>query len=425
VGRKRFEFVEANTMTWRVKTYYVSAAVSSLIALISVLVLEWSHVIYMLSMILNMLNLDVSLTHLALAMPESFAYDLFALKYIVISMFVVALVISLWAGIAVVKHWVLLLYGLGNLAAFAFAFIVTSYVMFPAQHYTAKYLSVEEFIGSNFREDQLGTAASAAWRVMVLEINGDARAYPINYITQTHVAGGELVGGEDVVMTFCGLSHLAVPFANEVNGQKLNLRVMGQFHNNLVLFDRDTNEPIHQIRGKFEHEGTALKAYPSVMMSIDNFVALYPDGMVYYRPPNERDFIDKMVFTLLEHAMGEQYDPSTSELAFDTTPYADKRLPAKELIYAITDNGKSVVFTKEFVANQSGGYLEYELENQTIAVKYFAEYDYIDMFVGGGAQNISHLGELPDGTMRVKYRHINQMLWRVYQYFYPDSELFS
>jgi hypothetical protein len=123
--------------------------------------------------------------------------------------------------------------------------------------------------------------------------------------------------------------------------------------------------------------------------------------------------------------MGEQYDPSTPELAFDTSPYDDKRLPAKELIYAIIDDGKSVVFTKEFIAGQSGGYFEYQLRGQTIAVKYFPEYDYVDMFVGAGAQNVNHLGELPDGNKLVKYRHINQMLWRVYQYFYPDSELFS
>ncbi len=412
-------------MNWRMKTFYASAAISSLVGLISLLVLEWSHVIYMLSISLNLLNVDVSLTQLAQVMPEQLAYDLFALKYSLIPLFLVAFCISLWAGIAYVKRWVLLLYGLCNFGVFTVAFFVTSYIMFPAQHYSAKYLSVEEFLGTDFREDQLGTAASAAWRVMVLEINGDARAYPINYITQTHVAGGEQVGGEDVVMTFCGLSHLSVPFANEVNGQKLNLRVMGQFHNNLVLFDRDTNEPIHQIRGKFEHEGTALKAYPSVMMSIDNFVTLYPQGKVYYRSPSERDLIDKIVFMLLEHTMAEQYDPSTSELAFDTSPYVDRRLPAKERIYAIVDEGKSAVFTKEFIAEQSGGYFEYRQNGQTIAIKYFAEYDYIDMFVGSGARDVNHLGELPDGTKLVKYRHINQMLWRVYQYFYPDSELFS
>jgi hypothetical protein len=405
--------------------FYVSAAISGVIALASFLILEWSHVIYMTSMPFKLMNLDVSFTDLAEAMPEKLAYDVFALKYYLIPLFIVTFLISLWAGYRSIKRWVLVSYGLCNFGIFAFAFIVTSYILFPSQHYSAKFLPVEEFLETNFREQALGTATSAADRVMVLEINGDARAYPFTYITQSHVVGGEQIGGEDVVMTFCGLSHLSVPFENEVNGKKLNLRVMGQFHNNLVLFDQDTNEPIHQIRGKFEHEGTKIKTYPSVMMSIDNFVELYPQGKVYYRAPEERNFIDKLAFLLLNYAMGEQYDPSTSELAFDTNPFTDQRLPAKERIYAIVDHGKSIVFTKEFIAEKSGGYFEYDLNGQTIAIKYFADYDYIDMFIGSDAQEVNSLGEMSDGRKLAKFRHINQMLWRVYQYYYPDSIMFS
>jgi hypothetical protein len=407
------------------KLFYVSAAISGVIALSSFLVLEWSHVIYMLSMPFKLLDFDVSFTGLAEAMPEALAYDVFALKYYLIPIFIISFMVSLWSGYRSLNRWVLLSYGVCNFGIFSFAFIVTSYIMFPAQHYSATFLPVVDFLQTDYRNENLGTAASAANRVMVLEINGDARAYPITYITQTHVAGGELIGGEDVVMTFCGLSHLSVPFSNEVNGQKLNLRVMGQFHNNLVLFDRDTNEPIHQIRGKFEHEGTKLKTYPSVMMSIDNFVELYPDGKVYYRAPEDRNFIDKMVFLLLEHAMGEQYDTSTQELAFDTNPFIDQRLHAKERIYAIVDHGKSVVFTKEFIAEKSDGYFEYDLNGETIAIKYFADYDYIDMFVGSDAREVNSLGEMSDGRKLAKFRHINQMLWRVYQYYYPDSIMFS
>ena len=412
-------------MNRRLTIFYFSAAISVLVAGVSLVILEWSHVIYMSSMIVNLLHIDYSFTHLAEAMPERLAYDLFALRLVLIPLFLITFCISLWSGFRVLKRWVLMLYALFSLGVFSFAFIITSYIMFPAQHYSAQFLSVEQFLNTNFAEDQLGTAASAADRVMVLEINGDARAYPITYITQTHIAGGEEIGGEDVVMTFCGLSHLSVPFANEVNGQELDLRVMGQFHNNLVLFDTHTNEPIHQIKAKFEHEGTALKKYPSVMMGIDNFVRLYPEGKIYYRAPEGRDFIDKLVFQLLEHSMGEQYDTSTSELAFDTSPYDDKRLPAKERIYAIINEEKGIVFTRDFIAEKSGGYFEYDLNGQTIAIKYFAEYDYIDMFVGSDAREVNHLGELPNGVKLSKFRHINQMLWRVYQYFYPESELFS
>jgi hypothetical protein len=135
---------------------------------------------------------------------------------------------------------------------FFFAFYATPYFLLETQHYTAKFLTVGEFKNSNYKQQAYGTADSAANRAMVLEINGDARAYPITYITQSHVAGGELIG-----------------------------------------------------------------------------------------------------------------------------------------------------------------------------VKYFAEYDYVDMFIGGNASEINHLGILPDGAKLEKFRHINQMLWRVYQHFYPNSILHS
>jgi hypothetical protein len=340
-------------------------------------------------------------------------------------LFFVTFGISLFAGFNRYKPWKLVAYSIINLAMFIVAFYVTPFVAFPAQHYTAKFISVEEFSKSDFKDQKIGTGPSARNRAIVLEINGDARAYPISYITQTHIAGGELIGGEDVVMTFCGLSHLSVPYMNEVNGQPLDLRGMGQFNNNLVMFDRDTHEPIHQIKGEMIYSGSPLQELPSVLMDLDNFMELYPGGKVYYRAPNERTIVDKVMFSLMEYAMGEQYDESTEELAFDTSPYLDRRLGAKERIYAITKNGESIVFTKEFIAEKSNGYYELDLDGQIIAIKYFKDADYVDMFIGGNASEVNHLGILPNGKKLEKFRHINQMLWRVYQNFYPKSIIYQ
>lgn len=405
--------------------FYVTAAISLLIGFVGNIILEWSHVIYTLSMGSKLLGLNVSFTDLAMLMPESISYNIFALEKILTPLFFVTFGISLLAGFKRYKPLTLIAYSLINLIMFTFAFYVTPFVAFPAQHYTAHFINVEEFSKSDFKDQKIGTGPSARNRAIVLEINGDARAYPISHITQTHIAGGELIGGEDVVMTFCGLSHLSVPYMNEVNGQKLDLRVMGQFNNNLVMFDRDTHEPIHQIRGKMIYSGSPLKELPSVIMDIDNFIELYPEGKIYYRAPKDLNIIDRVMFSLMEYAMGEQYDESTEELAFDTSPYLDKRLGAKERIYAIVKNGKSIVFTKEFIAEKSNGFYELDLDGQIIAIKYFKDADYVDMFIGGNASEVSHLGVLPGGKKLKKFRHINQMLWRVYQNFYPESVIYK
>ena len=402
-------------------TFYFSASIALLVGFVGFIVLEWSHVIYTLSMVSNLLGMNVSYTHLAMMMPENLSYEIFALEKILVPLFFITFGISLLAGFRRIKPLVLITYSIVSIGMFTFAYFVTGYIAFPAQHYSAKFISVDEFLISDFKDQKIGTAPSARNRALVLEINGDARAYPISYITQSHIAGGEQIGGEDVVMTFCGLSHLSVPYVNEVNGGKLDLRVMGQFNNNLVMFDSDTHEPIHQIKGKMHFSGTPLKELPSVVMDIDNFVKIYPEGKIYYRAPHDRNFIDNIMFSLMEYAMGEQYDESTDELAFDTSPYLDKRLAAKERIYAIVKNGKSIVFTKEFIAEKSNGFHVMEFDDQTIAIKYFKDADYIDMFIGTDAREVNHLGVLPDGTKLEKFRHINQMLWRVYQNFYPES----
>jgi len=405
--------------------FKISAIISLLIGLVGCIILEWSHVIYTLSMISNLLGLNISFTELAMKMPERLSYDIFALEKILVPLFFITFGISLLAGFKRLKPLTLIAYSLVNLCMFTFAYFVTGYIAFPAQHYTAKFISVDEFSKSDFKDQKIGTAPSARNRALVLEINGDARAYPISYITQSHIAGGEKIGGEDVVMTFCGLSHLSVPYVNEVNGKKLDLRVMGQFNNNLVMFDSETHEPIHQIKGKMIFSDEPLKELPSVIMDLDNFIKIYPEGKIYYRAPKDRTIIDKIMFSLMEYAMGEQYDESTDELAFDTSPYIDKRLGAKERIYAIVKDGRSIVFTKEFIAEKSNGYYELDLDGQIIAIKYFKDADYIDMFVGNDAREVNHLGILPNGTKLNKFRHINQMLWRVYQNFYQNSLVYN
>ncbi len=70
--------------------------------------------------------------------------------------------------------------------------------------------------------------------VIVVEINGDARAYPDLFITQPHVVG-DVIGGEEIAMTYCGLSHLGMAYSPYLDGRRLDLKVMSQIENNLYM----------------------------------------------------------------------------------------------------------------------------------------------------------------------------------------------
>lgn len=60
-------------------------------------------------------------------------------------------------------------------------------------------------------------------RVIALEINGDARAYPIN-ILSSHEIVNDVVGGQPVAITWCPLCYSALVFKREVDGRVLSKR---------------------------------------------------------------------------------------------------------------------------------------------------------------------------------------------------------
>ena len=129
--------------------------------------------------------------------------------------------------------------------------------MFKSQHYGARFVTIEKAL-EHLSENE---------EALVLEINGDARAYPHIWITQPHIAG-DIVGGEDVVMTYCGLSHLGIAFKNNVDGNKMDLKVMTQLRNNLVMFDAKTQEPIQQINACYYNSGLKLDEIASTVMPL-------------------------------------------------------------------------------------------------------------------------------------------------------------
>ena len=53
--------------------------------------------------------------------------------------------------------------------------------------------------------------------VIAIEINGDARAYPLGILTQHEIAN-DVIGGVPVAVTFCPLCNSAIVFARELDG---------------------------------------------------------------------------------------------------------------------------------------------------------------------------------------------------------------
>jgi hypothetical protein len=119
--------------------------------------------------------------------------------------------------------------------------------------------------------------------VVALEINGDARAYPIRAMIW-HEIVNDTVGGVPVSVTYCPLCNSAVTYRREVNGVETTFGTSGRlFASALVMYDRATESLWTHFDGKAVVgvlTGAQLEAIGSPLMAWGDFVGAYPEGKV-------------------------------------------------------------------------------------------------------------------------------------------------
>ncbi len=109
------------------------------------------------------------------------------------------------------------------------------------------------------------TSLSPKDRVLGIEINGVARAYPIR-ILNYHEIVNDIVGGEAIVITYCPLCGSGMAFKAEINGKGLEFGVSGLLYNSdVLLYDRQSGSLWSQILRTAvtgSMKGTRLNAVP-------------------------------------------------------------------------------------------------------------------------------------------------------------------
>jgi hypothetical protein len=179
-------------------------------------------------------------------------------------------------------------------------YINPPFLMFRTQQHNARFISIEQL--RKIPQVQVQDSDE----VFVVEINGDARAYPLDWMAQPHVAG-DTIGGEEVALTFCSLSHLGMAVTPKLDEQQLELKLLTQLQNNLVLYDARTNKPIQQIWASFEGEESRMREWPTRVMTFGAYRALYPAGKVFFNPAYNpwNKLVRWMVYSVvgLQHAI--------------------------------------------------------------------------------------------------------------------------
>lgn len=119
--------------------------------------------------------------------------------------------------------------------------------------------------------------------VVGLIIDGDARAYPLRFLTR-HEIVNDTVGGIPVAVTYCPLCNAAIVFDRRIDGEAVEFGTTGNLRNSdLVMYDRRTESWWQQFTGTAivgELTGTELTFVPARLESYENFQARAPEGRV-------------------------------------------------------------------------------------------------------------------------------------------------
>ena len=123
--------------------------------------------------------------------------------------------------------------------------------------------------------------------VLVLEIDGDARAYPAHIMIWHEIVNTE-IGGVPVTISYCPLCNSAVAFERtHADGTVMDFGTSGLLYNSaLVMYDRQTATLWTHFDGLAVHgvmAGNQLELLPVSTVSFGDFAAAHPDGLVLSR----------------------------------------------------------------------------------------------------------------------------------------------
>ena len=119
--------------------------------------------------------------------------------------------------------------------------------------------------------------------VIALEIDNEAKAYPLSILIWHEIANDNF-GGIPVVVSFCPLCYSAIVYDRRVNGIAPHFGVSGLLrHSDMIMYDNATESYWQQFTGEAivgDMVGAILEFIPSQIISFKQFKSAYPDGIV-------------------------------------------------------------------------------------------------------------------------------------------------
>ncbi len=149
--------------------------------------------------------------------------------------------------------------------------------------------------------------------------NGEARAYPVQFIGYHHEVR-DRVGGEPILVTFCTVCRTGRVFSPVVDGSEEHFRLVGMDQFNAMLEDRSTGSWWRQATGEAitgKRKGTTLQEIPSRQVTLARWLEEHPASLIMQADSALRD----------RYSRSFDYETGTSRTALtgtDTVSWNDK-----------------------------------------------------------------------------------------------------
>jgi hypothetical protein len=285
------------------------------------------------------------------------------------------------------------------------------YLWLRGHHHTASFISVSE--ADALLDDDAD--------VFVLEIGGESRAYPRDWMQIPHIAG-DTIAGEEVVMTYCALSNLPLAFDSAIDGETANLKVVSQVHSNLVMADTNSGELYQQITGAAPLGSRTLTPRAAQRMPWRSFRELHPEGRVLHViEPLLLRIIDRITLWIFDTGLEPHYNGP--DPLFPTLRLDDDRLPLKEQVWGINIGGEQVAYARSFLERE-------RVDNATIGgvplvVAWFSDYETLGVFARPSDVEVHEVdvhGNTPDGRLE-RLPQYPRVFWMVWSHWYPGTDV--
>ncbi|MFV1999434.1 MAG: DUF3179 domain-containing protein [Acidimicrobiia bacterium] len=217
--------------------------------------------------------------------------------------------------------------------------------------------------------------------VVALEINGDARAYPVRALVW-HEIVNDTVGGVPVAVTYCPLCNSAATYERRINGAETTFGTSGRlFASALVMYDRATESLWTHYNGLAVIgmlTGAELVEFPSPLLAWEDFRNAYPTGKVldWTKTGYDRDY-GRNPYTGYD-------DPTKEPFAFRGS--VDDRAAAMQRIVGIRLGGEAAAYALDFISGGPGKATNIELDGSPLVILWKAGQSSAleDVAVGGG-----------------------------------------